>query len=274
MKAFRDKTAIVTGGASGIGRGLCEELAKAGALVVIADIDNGGAEAAAEQIRISGGRATAKSLDVTSDEEIEKLINEVCEEYGRLDYMFNNAGIDLMGEVRDISLKQTRRVSDVNFHGAINGSVLAYKKMVAQGFGHIVSIGSITGIIPFPTQSHYSATKHAVQAFSEGLRSEGADLGVKVSVICPMNIKSNMVEGSVTVVGIEDNNWFSNLPVKWLDTTVAARQMLKGVARNKGTIVVPSKAKILWWLFRLNPGIFNQMVGKGTVNFFRKSRNN
>ena len=274
MKIFRDKIAIVTGGASGIGRGLCEELAKAGAVVVITDIDKEGAEEAAVKIRASGGRAAGKSLDVTCDEEIEKVINETCEEYGRLDYMFNNAGIALMGEVRDISLKQARRVADVNFHGTINGATLAYKKMVAQGFGHVVNIGSVTGIFSSPTQTHYSATKHAVQGFSAGLRAEGAALGVKVSVICPMNIKSNMVEGSITVVGIEDDNYFRNLPVKWLDTNKAARQMLKGVARNKGIIIVPSQGKILWWLFRLNPGLFNLTIGQGMVNYFRKSRDN
>ncbi len=272
MKIFKDKIAIVTGGASGIGRGLSEELAKAGAAVVIADIDKAGAEQAADQIRASGNRAVGKSLDVTSDEDIEKVIDETCKEYGRLDYMFNNAGIALMGEVQDISLKQARRVADVNFHGAINGSILAYKKMVSQGFGHIVNIGSVTGIFSSPMQTQYSATKHAVQGFSTGLRAEGAALGVKVSVICPMNIKSKMVDGSMTVVGIEDSNWFANIPVKWIDTNIAARQMLKGVARNKGIIVVPSQAKFLWWSYRLNPSLYDLTVGKGMVNFFRKAK--
>ncbi len=272
MKGFRDKIAIVTGGASGIGRGICEELAKVGAVVVIADIDEEAAEKAAGQIMVSGGHAIWKFLDVTSDENLEQVIYETAEEYGRLDYMFSNAGIGLMGEVRDLSLQQARRVADVNYHGAVNGATIAYKKMVDQGFGHIVNIGSVTGIFSSPTQTHYSATKHAIQGFTAGLRAEGAALGVKVSVICPMNIKSKMVEGSMTVVGIEDSNWFSNLPVKWIDANVAARQMLKGVARNKGIIVVPSYARILWWLFRLNPNVFNLTIGQGTVDFFRKSR--
>jgi short-subunit dehydrogenase len=143
---------------------------------------------------------------------------------------------------------------------------------VAQGFGHIVNVGSVTGLFPWPAQTHYSATKHAVQAFSTGLRAEGAALGVKVSVICPMNIKSKMVEGSVTVVGIEDSDWFGNLQVKWMDTNLAARKMLRGVARNKGVIVVPPQARILWWLFRIHPGLYDRTVGKGMVDWFRKSR--
>jgi NAD(P)-dependent dehydrogenase (short-subunit alcohol dehydrogenase family) len=272
MKQFKDKTAIVTGGAAGIGRGLCEELASAGAVVVIADINEEGAHKAAQEMSSSGGRVVGKRLDVTRDEEIERVVDETIEEYGRLDYMFNNAGIALMGEVRDMTLDQARRLVDVNIHGAINGTIIAYKRMVAQGFGHIVNVGSVTGIFTWPTQTQYSATKHAVQAFSTGLRAEGAALGVKVSVICPMNIKSNMAEGSITILGIEDSDWFSNLPARWMDANVAAKKMLRGVARNKGIIVVPSHARILWWLFRIHPGLFDRTVGTGMVNWFRKSR--
>ena len=94
-----------------------------------------------------------------------------------------------------------------------------------------------------------------------------------MSVICPMNIKSKMVEGSVTVVGIEDSDWFSSLKVRWMDTNLAARKMLKGVSRNKGVIIVPSRARILWWLFRLHPGLFDRTVAAGMVDWFRKSRN-
>ena len=183
MKQFKDKTAIVTGGAAGIGRGLCEELASAGAIVVVADIDEESAQKTAQEISVSGGRAVGKRLDVTRDEEIERVVNETIEEHGRLDYMFNNAGIALMGEVQDMTLDQARRLVEVNMLGVINGSIIAYKKMVAQGSGHIVNVGSITGLFTWPSQTHYSATKHAVQGFSTGLRAEGASLGVKVSVI-------------------------------------------------------------------------------------------
>ena len=93
-----------------------------------------------------------------------------------------------------------------------------------------------------------------------------------MSVICPMNIKSRMMEGSITVVGIEDSNWFSNIPARWMDANEAARKMLKGVARNKGVIIVPSKARALWWLFRISPSLFDRTVATGMVNWFRKSR--
>jgi short-subunit dehydrogenase len=104
-----------------------------------------------------------------------------------------------------------------------------------------------------------------------GLRAEAAALGIKVSVICPMNIKSDMVEGSMTVLGVEDKNWFSSLKVKWMDANEAARKMLKGVAKNKGVIIVPSKARALWLVYRLFPGLLD-VIGKEGTKVFRKVR--
>ncbi len=271
MDCYKGKTAIVTGGAAGIGRGLGEELAGLGAIVIIADVNIEKASETSKSISSSGGRAVAKQADVTNAEDMKQLVDDVVNEYGRLDYMFNNAGIALMGEVRDMDLSQYRKILDVNVMGVINGCHAAYPVMVKQGSGHIVNTGSITGVMTFPVQTFYSATKHAVQGFSTGLREEGAELGVKVSVICPMNIKSEIGD-AITVLGVDDENFFNNLPAKWMDTNKAARKMLKGVAKNKGVIIVPSNARILWWIFRLNPGMFGKM-GRFGVKAFRKHRN-
>ena len=146
MKQFKDKTAIVTGGAAGIGRGLCEELARAGAVVVIADIDEEGAQKAAQEIRSSGGRAIGKRLDVTRDEEIEKVVDETIEEYGRLDYMFNNAGIAVGGGVHEHSLDDWNHQLDVNVRGVVHGVQAAYPVFREQGFGHLVNTASMAGL--------------------------------------------------------------------------------------------------------------------------------
>ncbi len=271
MKQFKDKIAIVTGGAAGIGRALGEELARSGAVVVIADINAEKAEQTANEINKAGGRVKAKQLDVTKAEDIQNLVDETVNEHGKIDYMINNAGIGLMGEVRDMELDQYRRLVDVNIMGIMYGCRAAYSVMINQGFGHIVNVGSIAGLIIFPIQSVYSATKFAVQSFTMGLRAEAAALGINVSVICPMNIKSDMVDGSMTVVGLNDNKWFSSLPVKWMDANEAARRMLKGVAKNKGIIIVPGKAKIFWWIFRIFPKLFD-FIGKEGTKVFRKTR--
>lgn len=271
MRYYKDKIAVVTGGGAGIGKGLAEELASAGARVIVADIDMEKAGKTAEAINNAGGKAEPFKADVTIMEDIQKLADHAVSAFGRIDLMINNAGVALMGEVCEMGLEQFRRLVDVNIMGIIHGCRAAYPQMIKQGYGHIVNVGSVTGLFTFPMQTHYSATKHFVQAFTMGLRAEAAGLGVKISVICPMNIKSEMVEGSITIVGDRDNEWFRNLPVKWMDVNTAAKKMLKGIARNKGIIVVPGKAKIFWRLYRLSPAMFNR-AGVFMVKAFRDNK--
>ncbi len=137
MNRFKDKVAIVTGGASGIGRELCRQLGGHGATVIVADVNREGAEEAASSIAGStAGRARAAHLDVTDAEEVRKLIRDTAAEFGRLDYMFNNAGIAIGGDARDMDWEHWRRILDINLMGVIYGSRAAYSVMVEQGFGH------------------------------------------------------------------------------------------------------------------------------------------
>jgi NAD(P)-dependent dehydrogenase (short-subunit alcohol dehydrogenase family) len=116
---------------------------------------------------------------------VQELVDETVRDYGRLDYMFNNAGIGMGGEVRDMDLEHWRRVLEVNLWGVTCGTSAAYEEMVRQGFGHIVNTASLAGLIPLPMVAAYCATKHAVVGLSASLRAEAAALGIKVSVVCP-----------------------------------------------------------------------------------------
>ena len=145
--SFQNQIAIVTGGASGIGRALCEELTRRGAVVAVADINYEGAQAVASAIAANGGRATAALLDVTRAENVERLVEDTVRTHGRLDYMFNNAGIGVAGEVRDLSLDHWRKCIDINLWGVIYGTTVAYAAMLRQGSGHIVNTASAAGLI-------------------------------------------------------------------------------------------------------------------------------
>ncbi|MCP4591902.1 MAG: SDR family oxidoreductase, partial [bacterium] len=205
MSKFQAKIAIVTGGASGIGQALCKELARRGAAsVVVADVNAEVAREVAEAITTAGGRARAAELDVTQAEAVQALVEQTVSEHGRLDYMFNNAGIAIEGEVRDMTLDQWRRIVDVNLWGVIYGTTSAYRVMVGQGFGHIVNTSSGAGLAPVALGTAYSATKHAVVGLSTLLRAEGAGLGVKVSVVCPGAIRTGIVDASVYVTDVKD----------------------------------------------------------------------
>ncbi len=258
MSHFKDKVAIVTGGASGIGQALCEELGHRGAQVLVADINLEGAESVASGITSAGGLALAVHLDVTQGKDVRKLVEQTAAEEGHLDFMFNNAGICVVGEMRDMDLEHWRRLIDVNLWGVVYGTMAAYEVMRKQGFGHIVNAGSADGLVPFPMMAAYSATKHAVIGLSTGLRGEAAGLGVKVSVVCAGLIRTPMQLQSTMVTKLRDEDalrrQFLELPMG-MEAPQCARVILRGVERNRGIIVVTAFARINWWLYRLHPAL-------------------
>ncbi len=268
MDKFKDKVAIVSGGASGIGRALCEEMARRGAIVIITDIDKEGADKVTENILSSGERAKSYYLDVTNSDDVQKLIDDTVGEYGRLDYMFNNAGIATLGEIRHMTAEQWQRIIDINLMGVLYGTVSAYSVMIKQGHGHIVNTSSHAGLHPVAGSTAYAMTKHGVVGLSTALRAEGAALGVKVSVICPGPIKTNIIDAA-TVVKLK-KEFLSNMPTSMMmNADKAAKVMLKGIAGNKSIIICPFYARVLWWFFRFSPSLIYSM-NKFGMKTFRK----
>ena len=270
MKNYKDKVAIVTGGASGIGRALCEELARREAIVIVADIHTKEAEKIVSGITETGGRGVATHLDVSQAKEVQKLIDETTSEHGRLDYMFNNAGISVGGEVRDMNLEHWRSVIDVNLWGVIYGTTAAYSLMVKQGFGQIVNISSLAGLIGYPTNTPYATTKFAVVGLSTSLRAEAADLGVKVNVVCPGYIKTGIYDAT-PVLNADHKKVMDLIPFKMMDATKAARVILRGIKRNRAIITFPFYARLFWWIYRLHQ-ILLVPLGRKTVKDFRTLR--
>ena len=270
MNKYKDKTAIVTGGASGLGRALCEQLGERGAMVIVADINTAGATTVCEGILASGGKSMASHLDVTSEEQVRKLVDETAAKQGRLDYMFNIAGFAIQGEARDMNLEHWRRILDVNLFGVIYGTTVAYGRMVQQGFGHIVNMSSLLGIVGFGLSVAYATAKHAIVGLSTSLRAEGAELGVKVSVVCPGFVETGLY-AAATITCADKEEFYAQVPFKKMEVTSAAREILKGVERNKGIIVFPSYARVLWRLQRLNPNSMD-MANRSMLRKFRKIR--
>jgi len=270
MDQFKDKVAIITGGASGIGRALSQTLCQSGARVVVADSNGEGAQNVASGLNQAGGRAEGVALDVSRAEDVQKLIAETVAKHERLDYMFNNAGITIAGEVRDMDLDHWQRVIEVNLRGVIYGSTTAYTVMVEQGFGHIVNIASLAGLIGYPINTPYATTKYAVVGLSTSLRAEGEELGVKVSVVCPGYVQSNIYYAT-PVLQADIPDPLAAIPFKPMDTAKAAQIILRGVARNHRFIVFPFYARLLWWLYRLHPALLAPL-DRQTVTEFRAIR--
>ncbi len=250
MDAFTDKVAIITGGASGIGQALGAALVLRGARVVLADVNGDGAHAAAAAL--AAGAAASATLDVTDAASVERLVNETAATHGRLDYLFNNAGIAIMGDARHMTLADWNRLVDVNLRGVIHGVVAAYPLMIRQGFGHIVNTASLAGLVPPPGATGYAMTKHAVVGLSLALRGEAAAYGVRVSAVCP-GVIDTPIKDHMQWLNTTRDAVLNDIPVRLYAPDACARDIVNGVARNRAIIVVTAHAKIAWLLYRLAP---------------------
>ncbi|MBP0454643.1 SDR family oxidoreductase [Kitasatospora sp. RG8] len=277
IRIYKDATAIITGGASGIGRALAQDLASRGCEVVLADLQLEQAEEVAAAIRATGGKAVAARLDVTDHAEFAQLVKGTVARTGRLDYLFNNAGIShgMGAGARHYRIEDWRRVIDVNLGGTVNGVQAAYNVMIDQGFGHIVNTASMAGLVPSPGTTSYVTTKHAVVGLSHNLRAEAAQLGVRVSVLCPGVIRTPFIEGGAygrQVEGVSGEQtkamWEEKKPIS---PEEFARKALDAVAKNQGVIVVPGFWKLFWWLFRISPSFCLNIATKNFQDLGRSA---
>lgn len=270
MDTFKDRIVIVTGAGSGIGAALSRALAERGATVICADIAADNANKVATTIQRNGGLASACQLDVTSADQVQTLVLDTIKQHGRLDLMFNNAGISVAGDARDIDLSHWRAVLDVNLMGVVYGTDAAYKQMAAQGHGHIINIASLAGLIPFPANAPYATSKHAVVGLSMSLRAEGQDLGVKVSAVCPGFIQSNIYRAT-PFINVDRERAMRKIPFTPIPAERAAALILRGVKRNDAIIIFPGYARFVWMLQRLAGRLLNPLHQKG-IRDLRKLR--
>lgn len=264
MGYYTGKIAIVTGAASGIGKALSEELARRGAVVVLTDINEEKARKAAAGIEQSGGKARALKIDVADAQAVKDLVGKVTEVLNRIDFMFNNAGISIGAEVQYATLEEWNRVLDVNVKGVIHGVQAVYPIMIKQGSGHIINTSSTGGLVPWPLAIPYITTKHAIFGLTASLRAEAADLGVKVSAVCPGMVDTPIYE-SMDYPHYDKEKLIRMLPSWKLSPERCARKILKGVERNKAIILVGADARVYWGLYRVSPGLylrFNRLMMK------------
>ena len=252
---FDGKVAIITGGGSGIGAALAAELRRLGSTVVTADIVGADVE-----------------LDVRDRSVFTDLVDEVAGAHGHLDLLFNNAGIAVGGETHRMDPSYFDRVIDVNLRGVVNGVMVAYPRMVAQGHGHIVNTASVAGLCGTPMVAAYSMTKHGVVGLSTSLRPEAALHGVKVSVLCPGPIDTPILDSSPPLdLPLQPPNTLTGrqfmavLKQRPIAPDRFAGPALRAVARNRAVIVVPASSKALWYLQRWSPGTAERLARFGAA---------
>ncbi|MFI6595167.1 SDR family NAD(P)-dependent oxidoreductase [Nonomuraea sp. NPDC050536] len=258
------KTAVVTGGASGIGRAVARELAAKGVAVTIADLD----EAAGDRTAKEFGLEFAP-LDVTDAAAVAAVLGSVRDAHGRLDFVFNNAGIAVGGFTDELTLDHWNRAIDVNLRGVVHGVHAAYPIMLEQGSGHIVNTASLAGLVPAPLMLPYTTTKHAVVGLSLALRAEAAGRGVRVSVVCPGFTDTPLLDHANP--GLPPTELAAHARESAIKSTGRlysvdrlAADILRGVARNQAMIVAPASGRVAWRGARLSPAGAVRVAGLAT----------
>lgn len=232
-----------------MGAELAVQLGRAGASVAISDVDTEGLATTAARLTAIGAPFKSDRLDVAERESFLLYADEVKGHFGKVNQIYNNAGIAFSGDVEITQFKDIERVMDVDYWGVVNGTKAFLPHLIASGDGHVINTSSVFGLFAVPGQAAYNSAKFAVRGFTEALRQEMILAGhpVKVSSVHPGGIKTAIARKSTTAEGLnqaEMAEWFDSKMAR-TSAERAAEIILDGVAKGKAKILVGTDAKIL-----------------------------
>jgi NAD(P)-dependent dehydrogenase (short-subunit alcohol dehydrogenase family) len=225
-----DRVSIITGAASGIGKSLAKGLAEAGSHIVVADINESGAQRTCEEIRKIGVHAMPVKVDITDEEQTEEMVRRVEERFGRIDVLINNAGIGARQEIEKMTYADWKRMMDVNLNGVFLVSKAVGRVMIRQRKGSIINISSMSGlVVNVPQcQTAYNVSKAGVIMLTRSMALEWAKYNIRINTIAPGYMKTEM-----TAKDFEENLQ-TPMVQKWLEMTPMGRpgtpDELQGIA--------------------------------------------
>jgi len=239
--------AVITGGASGIGRACALAMARRGAAVVIADVNEERMRATVADIQALGRRSAGVRCDVSRDGELEHLAQRAIGDMGRVDLLMNNAGVVLGGPVEQIAMADWEWIVNINLLGPVRGARAFLPHMMERGSGYIVNTASFAGLVAHnPLTIPYDTTKHGVVGLSAGLALYCKPLGIGVSVLCPGYVQTNLSE-NYRFPGLDDAG---STPVRMPDATVqpetVADRVVEAVEAERFLILSQPEHARIW----------------------------
>lgn len=265
--SFEGKVCVITGAGSGIGRALAVRLAAKGAKLAISDVDVDGLAETERLVRQFGVEVKADRLNVAEREAFLLYADDVAGYFGKVNQVYNNAGIAFTGDVEHSDFKDIERIMDVDFWGVVNGTKAFLPHLIASGDGHVINVSSLFGLIAIPGQSAYNAAKFAVRGFTEALRQEMIVAGHPVAVTCvhPGGIKTNIANNSTAGEG-RDAQRLAEVFNKRLARTsaeAAAKTITDGVETKKARVLIGPDAIALDLMARVLGSAYQRLVAVG-----------
>ena len=263
MTYWQEKVVLVTGGSSGLGRVIAEAFSQAGAKVVVVGLEQPQVEQAADEMRAGGGEVLGIHADITRQEDVDRLFDEILKRFGRLDVLVNNAGRSMRGKVLDTTPEQFRDLMELNFIALVRCTRAAVPHLLEQR-GHVVNIGSLAAKSAARWVGAYPATKFAVAAYSQQLRLELGSQGLHVLLVCPGPIERKDAR-LYPLEGLEDVPESARAPgagvqVRAIPPRELARSILRACERRRPELIVPGKARLLFALSQLWPSLGDWIV--------------
>ncbi|ORL91511.1 SDR family NAD(P)-dependent oxidoreductase [Prescottella equi] len=276
MSEFAGKVCVITGAGSGIGRALALNLAGQGAKLALSDMDSVGLAETVRQVEALGADVKSDHLDVTQREAVLSYADAVVAHFGKVNQVYNNAGIAFHGEVERSEFKDIEQIMDVDFWGVVNGTKAFLPHVIASGDGHIVNVSSLFGLLSIPGQSAYNAAKFAVRGFTESLRQEMliAKHPVKVTCVHPGGIKTAIARNATMPDG-DDQATFAQFFDRRLARTTpeeAAKTITTGVRKGKPRVLIGADAKFLDAWVRIVGPSYQRVVATVTSRVLPKSK--
>jgi short-subunit dehydrogenase len=261
MKKLRDRVAVVTGAASGIGRATSIALAREGCDLAISDLNEQGLAETAAEIRALGRRVCTHRIDVADKARMQRYADEVFAEYGRVEIVVNNAGVTVATSFDEQSIEDWEWIVGINFWGVIYGCkfFLPYLKLADEA--HIVNLSSMFGFIGVPTQSSYCATKFAVRGFSEALWAELREHGIGVTSVHPGGIRTNIAKSARASQSEIKQGVIEFIDRVSVSPDQCARQIVSAIKKDRMRQLVTPESYLTDWVKRLWPVLTQRLIG-------------
>ena len=256
---YANQVIWITGASSGIGEALALEFAKEKAKIVLSARRAEVLEKVAQKCKNLGGECLVLPMDVTDFDSLDKNVKVVLQEFGKIDVVINNAGISQRGLTVETSMEVDRRIMEINFFGNIALTKAVLPIMLEQGNGQIVPISSLVGLFGFPQRSSYSASKHALHGFYETMQVEHYNDNLKINIICPGRIKTDISVNSLTKDGTKHGKMDPGQE-KGITAEKCAQIIIRAMKRNKRITIIGGEGKMMVFLKKFIPPLFYKIA--------------
>ena len=260
-KHFKDKIIWITGASSGIGEALALELAKREARLILSARREDELKRVATLTQLAPLDILILPFDLGNTTNASGLCAQLINKFGRIDILINNGGYSQRSQTIETPIEIDRQLMEVNYFSYVNLTKAVLPYMKRQKSGHIVVISSIAGKFGFYLRSSYSAAKHALHGFFDSLRLETENIGIKILIICPGKIKTNVSINAITSSGLAHNK-MDESHANALSAEACAKQIIQGILKNKEEIYIGGKEILMVKIKRFFPKLFSKLIRK------------